>query len=87
MKLLENKIDIDKIKVAIFDFDDTLAIHQDKNYTKHRNENNFLNYYVNAYLYPDSFFETIEPCTICPTLKNWIDFFEKKVLNYIVCLE
>lgn len=40
VKQLENKkIDLSSIKVAIFDFDDTLAIHKDKDYLKHRNEN------------------------------------------------
>ena len=35
------KIDLHniKIKVEIFDFDDTLAIHKNKDYIKHRNEN------------------------------------------------
>ena len=31
-------IDLNGIKVVIFDFDDTLAIHKDKDYVKHRNE-------------------------------------------------
>ena len=35
----KNEINLNNIKVAIFDFDDTLAIHKDKNYLKHRNEN------------------------------------------------
>ena len=40
VKKVENKkIDLSSIKVAIFDFDDTLAIHKDKDYLKHRNEN------------------------------------------------
>lgn len=33
------KISLNNIKVAIFDFDDTLAIHKDVDYLKHRNEN------------------------------------------------
>ena len=32
------KINLSNIKVAIFDLDDTLAIHKDKDYQKHRNE-------------------------------------------------
>ena len=31
-------IDLNNIKVVIFDFDGTLAIHRDKDYLKHRNE-------------------------------------------------
>ena len=34
----ENKINLDNIKVVIFDFDGTLAIHRDKDFVKHRNE-------------------------------------------------
>ena len=45
------KINLNNIKVAIFDFDDTLAIHKDADYKKRRNENeeNLINYYLNAY--------------------------------------
>ena len=81
VKQLENKkIDLSSIKVAIFDFDDTLAIHKDKDYLKHRNENeeNLLNYYLNAYLNPESFYETIEPCLISDSLQNLIKTFETK---------
>lgn len=72
------KIDLNNIKVAIFDFDDTLAIHKDKDFLKHKNENeeNFLNYYLNAYLNPDSFYETIEPCIMSDSLYKLISFFK-----------
>lgn len=55
---------LDSIKVAIFDFDGTLAIHRDKDFIKHRckNEETYLNFYVNAYLNPETFYENIEPC-------------------------
>lgn len=33
MKL--NDVDLNDIKVTIFDFDETLAIHKDKDFTKH----------------------------------------------------
>ncbi len=41
-----DNIDLNNIKVAIFDFDDTLAIHKDKNFTKHRSESeeSFIRY-------------------------------------------
>ena len=60
-----NNINLDDIKLAIFDFDNTLAIHKDKDYLKYRreNEDNFLNYYLKAYLNPNFFYENIEPCT------------------------
>lgn len=74
------KIDLSKIKVAIFDFDDTLAIHKDRDFNKHRNEteDNLLNYYLNAYLNPQSFYEAIEPCYILSSLQNLIKIFETK---------
>lgn len=78
---MENtKINFDSIKVAIFDFDDTLAIHKDRDFVKHRNENedNLLNYYLKAYLNPNSFYETIEPCSTSNSLQKLITFFEKK---------
>ena len=45
------KLDLSKIKVAIFDFDDTLAIHRDNYYSKKREEDYevFLNFYKDAY--------------------------------------
>lgn len=78
---MENReINLDSIKVAIFDFDDTLAIHKDRDFVKHRNdnENNLLNYYLNAYLNPHSFYETIEPCSTSKSLQKLIKFFSKK---------
>lgn len=69
---------LDRIKVVIFDFDDTLAIHNDKDYVKRRNqsEDNLLNYYLNAYLNPTSFYETIEPCSIMKSLRKLIKICE-----------
>lgn len=32
-------INLDNVKVAIFDFDDTLAIHEDKEFLNHRSKN------------------------------------------------
>ncbi len=57
-------VNLDNIKVAIFDFDDTLAIHKDRNFLKHRSENEdtYLNFYLNAYLNPETFYENIEVC-------------------------
>lgn len=57
-------VNLDNIKVAIFDFDDTLAIHKDREFLKHRakNEETYLNFYLNAYLNPKTFYESIEIC-------------------------
>ena len=63
MKL--DNINLNNIKVAILDFDETLAIHKDKDFTKHRSESeeNFSNWYYNAYKNPNIFYEEIESCT------------------------
>lgn len=78
-------IDLDTIKVAIFDFDETLAIHKDKDFVKHRNESevNFINFYLNAYKNPNCFYEEIEPCTKSEVLYNLISQLrERKVKMY-----
>lgn len=69
-----NKNNLNNIKVAIFDFDDTLAIHKDRDYSIHRrqSEEKFLGYYLTAYLNSDSFYETIEPCIISESIYNLI---------------
>ena len=70
---IEN-INLENIKVVIFDFDDTLAIHKDKDYSKHRreSEDKYLSYYLNAYKNPESFYEDIEPCIKSEVLYNFI---------------
>ena len=71
---MEN-INLDNIKVVIFDFDDTLAIHKDKDFSKHRieSEDKYLRYYLNAYKYPDTFYEDIEPCIKSEILYKFIN--------------
>ena len=80
-----NNIDLNNIKVAIFDFDDTLAIHKDKDFTKHRSESeeSFSNWYYNAYKNSNIFYEEIEPCTRSEILYKFInDLRNKKVKMY-----
>lgn len=66
---------LDNIKVAIFDFDDTLAIHKDRDFLKHRSENEetYLNFYLNAYLNPETFYENIESCNKSDSLYKIIN--------------
>ena len=73
------KINLSNIKVAIFDFDDTLAIHKDKDYQKHRNESEekLQNYYLNAYLVPEKFYEIIEPCNMSESILKLINILRK----------
>ena len=70
-------IDLDNIKVVIFDFDDTLAIHRDRDFLKHRNESEDkrLSYYLDAYENPDTFYEEIEPCDRSENVYNFMSMF------------
>ena len=72
-------IDLSNIKVVIFDFDDTLAIHKDRDFLKHRNESEDkrLGYYLNAYENPDTFYEEIEPCDRLENVYNFINELRK----------
>ena len=59
-------------KIVAFDFDDTLAVHKDKDYAAHRKALNEDNYFRLAYLCPDDFYEKIEPCTAPTEMQNFI---------------
>lgn len=74
------KLDLNKIKVAVFDFDNTLAIHRDQEYSKKRKEDYeaFLNFYKDAYLNPKIFYDEIEICDMSVTLYNLIDILRKQ---------
>ena len=80
-------MNIDNIKVVIFDFDDTLAIHRDKDFTNHRNENEEkrLGYYLNAYQNPDTFYEVIEPCDRSEVLYRLVQELRNKNIK-MYCL-
>lgn len=68
-------IKLNDIKVAIFDFDDTLAIHKIKNYRdiKSSTKDEEEKYYMNAYLYPNEFYDKIDPCYILPEILDFIN--------------
>lgn len=55
MRDCKSKVCIANIKLALFDFDDTLAIHQDKDFITHRKERGKNNYYRKAFENPDTF--------------------------------
>ena len=82
-----NNLNIDNIQVVIFDFDDTLAIHKDKDYLKHRNESEDkrLDYYLNAYKNTDTFYEDIEPCYKSEILYNLVKYLRNKSIK-MYCL-
>ena len=66
--------DLGSLKVAMFDFDGTLAVHKDSDYLQKRNksEDARLRYYLDAYLNPEDFYEVIEPCASSENLYNFI---------------
>ena len=80
-------INLENIKVVIFDFDDTLAIHKDKDYYKHRreSEDKYLGYYLNAYKNPNDFYEDIEPCIKSEILYDFITNLRNKCIK-MYCL-
>ena len=82
-----SKLNLSKIKVAIFDFDNTLAIHKDQNYLKKRrsSEDKFLDYYLNAYLNQNSFYESIEECNISNDILTLINILRKNGVK-LYCL-
>ena len=77
-------INLENIKVVIFDFDDTLAIHKDKEFCEHRreSEDKYLSYYLNAYKNPDTFYEDIEPCIKSEVLYKLILKLRSKSIVY-----
>ncbi len=78
-------INLKNVKVVIFDFDDTLAVHKDKDFCKHRSESEdkYLGYYLNAYLKPNTFYEDIETCIKSEALYNFIlDLRSKGIKMY-----
>lgn len=84
---MKNNLNLDNIKVVIFDFDGTLAIHEDKDFVKHRDESEDkrLKYYLNAYQNPDSFYEEIEPCNKSEILYDLIEELRNKNIK-MYCL-
>mgnify|MGYP004460636633 CR=1 FL=1 len=75
----KNGIDLSKIKVVIFDFDDTLAVHRNRDYQERRceSEESLIGYYLNAYLYPNSFYNDIEPCDISESIFKLVNILRK----------
>ena len=80
-------INLDNIKIVIFDFDGTLAIHKDKEFNIHRreSEDKFISFYENAYKYADIFYEEIEPCVKSEVLYNFINELRNKNIK-MYCL-
>ena len=86
MKLSD--IDLSNIKLAVFDFDDTLAIHKDRDFMKKHfeaGEENRISYYADAYADPDRFYDETEPCEASETLYALVALLRKKGIK-MYCL-
>ena len=66
---------LENIKLAMFDFDDTLAFHKDRDYRGHRKNDN--SYFIEAYKYPEEFYEKIQPCVAPESMKNLVEYLRK----------
>lgn len=83
----KNNLKLGSMRVVIFDFDGTLAIHRDKKYVEHRNgsESKRLDYYSDAYQNPNDFFKDMEPCDRSEELYNFINDLRNKNIK-MYCL-
>lgn len=74
------------IKVAAFDFDDTLAVHRDTDYVAHRKALNEDNYFKMAYLCPNEFYERIEICTAPFEMQSFISYLRSLGTIKLYCV-
>lgn len=80
MKLSD--IDLSDIKLAIFDFDDTLAIHEHRSPT---DEDGLIRIYAEAYTNPENYYTQVEPCTKSEVMGRFIDELRRRGIK-IYCL-
>lgn len=79
-------MNLSNIKIAAFDFDDTLAVHKDKDYVAHRKALNEDNYFRAAYLSPNEFYETIEICTAPIEMQSFISYLRSLGARKFYCV-
>lgn len=65
-----SSICLSDMRIIAFDFDNTCAIHKNKNWIKHYNSN----YYLSAYLNPITFYDEIEICEALPKLQDIVKY-------------
>lgn len=63
-------ISLNNIKLAVFDFDDTLAVHSDREYAQNRTDS----YYEQAYTNPEIFYNKIQICTAPISMSNLVGY-------------
>ena len=80
----EVMISLNDIKVAAFDFDNTLAIHREKKFMSSR-AGDEDSYFLGAYADPEHFYDVEEPCTENEELKKLISLCrERGIAMYCV---
>ena len=70
-------ISLKNIKAAIFDFDNTLAIHREKKFMRSRADDED-GYFLQAYEDPEHFYDAEEPCTENGELKKLISLCRER---------
>ena len=80
-------IDLTGVKLAIFDFDGTLALHEDENFAQRRKESDeaYINFFTSAYKNPETFYDDTEPCRRSEALYALICEMRKRNIK-IFCL-
>ena len=80
------KIDLSKIKLAVFDFDFTLADHQNKGYAAYWKElDNSRTFYLEAYLHPETFYEETEVCAAPEAMRALVAYLREQGTK-LICL-
>lgn len=79
-------MNLSNIKIAAFDFDDTLAVHKDKDYVVHRKALNEDNYFKTAYLCPTEFYESIEVCIAPLEMQSFISYLRSLGSIKLYCI-
>ena len=71
-------MDLSHIRLAIFDFDDTLAYHLNRNYMDMFTPEHVVEFQSGTYLYPERYFDEIEPCEAPQELIELVDRMRKQ---------
>lgn len=83
---MNTKIKLPKnLKIAFFDFDNTLALHIDNEYVERLKRYGEDKYYANAFEFPDVFYENIEQCIASVEMVELVNYLRKKGVK-LCCL-
>ena len=80
------EIDLTKIRLAVFDFDFTLAEHRNKGYAAYWKElDNSRTFFREAYLHPETFYEETEVCTAPEAMRALVAYLRARGAK-LICL-